>query len=56
MSIWVIPLYIICSFSGILFMQFGYTLAEYFEEMAEEIAERNAQVRVILRSPYFFQY
>ncbi len=43
-SIWLVPLYVVCSFSGILFMQFGHTLAEYFEEMAEEVAERNAQI------------
>ncbi len=44
-SIWLVPLYVLSSFSSTLFLQLAHTLKEYFEEMAEEIAERNSQVR-----------
>ncbi len=45
MSVWLVPLYVLSSFSSTLFLQLAHTLKEYFEEMAEEIAERNSQVR-----------
>ena len=43
-SLWLMPLHFAMLFTGHLFMQFAYSLAEYFEEMGEEIALKNKQV------------